>query len=109
MSVSGQYRESVSLPDSLLIRNIRDLHSSIIAGIDSNSAVIIDIPEHADADLSFIQLMESARRHAKAQGKSIALSSPATGQILKVLERAGFIEAFNPDDAKFWLHKEVTP
>lgn len=109
MSVNGQYTESISLSDSLIIRNISALYSSISSEIDSNNAIIIDIPEHAEADLSFIQLIESARRHAKAQGKSIALSSPATGQILKVLERAGFIEAFNPDDAKFWLHKEVTP
>ncbi|CDM59136.1 MULTISPECIES: hypothetical protein [Rhizobium] len=75
----------------------------------SPNSIVIDIPEHAEADLSFIQLIESARRQAKAQSKSITHSSPAKGNVLKVLERAGFLDAFNSDDAKFWLHKEVTP
>ncbi|WP_081499126.1 STAS domain-containing protein [Rhizobium sp. CF122] len=91
------------------MRNISNIFSKITASIYSNNSVVIDIPEHAEADLSFIQLIESARRHAKAQNKSITLSSLAKGRVLKVLERAGFLDAFNPDDAKFWLHKEVTP
>ena len=109
MSTHGQYNGPVSLPDSLIIRNISDLHSKITAAIGSNDPIVIDIPEYAEADLSFIQLIESARRQAKAQSKSITLSSPAKGHVLKVLERAGFLDAFNPDDAKFWLNKEVTP
>ncbi|MDP9809932.1 hypothetical protein J2W42_002791 [Rhizobium tibeticum] len=56
------------------------------------------LAEHAEADLSFIQLIESTRRQAKAQRKSITLSLPAKGNVLKVLERAGFLDAFNSDD-----------
>lgn len=81
----------------------------ITGGINSNNSIVIDIPEHAEADLSFIQLIVSARRQAKAQNKSITLSSPAEGHVLKVLERAGLLDAFNSDDTEFWLHKEVTP
>ncbi|MBB3395168.1 MULTISPECIES: STAS domain-containing protein [unclassified Rhizobium] len=109
MSTFSQYNETVSFNDALLVRNISEIFSKITTSIDSNNSLVIDISEHAEADLSFIQLIESARRQAKAQNKSITLSSPAKGHVLKVLERAGFLDAFNPDDAKFWLHKEVTP
>jgi hypothetical protein len=58
---------------------------------------------------SFIQLVESARRHAKTPRRSISLASAAKGSVLKILELAGFVEAFDGDDTKLWLHKEVTP
>jgi hypothetical protein len=102
-----QYCESISVPDVLSIRNVSEIHANIIDALKSNSSIVIEISESAEADMSFIQLIESARRQAKALNKSIALSSPARGRVLKVLERAGFIEAFDRDDANFWLHKEV--
>jgi hypothetical protein len=101
------YCESISVPDVLSIRNVSEIHANIIDAFKSNSSIVIEISESAEADMSFIQLIESARRQAKALNKSIALSSPAQGRVLKVLERAGFIEAFDRDDANFWLHKEV--
>jgi hypothetical protein len=102
-----QYCEFISVPNVLSIRNVSEIHAKIIDVIQNNSSIVIEIPESAEADMSFIQLIESARRRAKALNKSIALSSPAQGRVLKVLERAGFIEAFDRDDANFWLHKEV--
>ena len=109
MSASGQYRQHISLPDILSIRNISELNQKITESFQSNYSVFLDIGENAEADLSFVQLVESARRFAKASGKTIALASPAGGHVLKVLERAGFVEAFNREDAQFWLHKEVMP
>ncbi len=108
MSTQAQYCESISFPDVLSIRNVSELHAKITGAFQSNNSIVVEIPDNAEADLSFLQLMESARRQAKAQGKTIALSAPAQARILKVLERSGFLEAFNDEDAKFWLHKEVT-
>lgn len=85
-----------------------DIYSSISDAIQNKDGLVIEISERAEADLSFIQLIEAARRQAKKHGKPIALASAASGHLLKVLDRAGFLAAFNPDDAKFWLHKEVT-
>ena len=101
------YSESISMPNSLLIRNISDLHSTITAQLQSSNSVVLDIPSDAEADLSFVQLVESARIHAKSAGKTLTLASPAGGSVLKVLQRGGFIDAFTMEDAQFWLHKEV--
>ncbi|MBY5314588.1 hypothetical protein GR210_14415 [Rhizobium leguminosarum] len=108
MDTQKQYYESINLPDVLSIRNVSELYSKFTDEFHSNEAIIISIPEGAEADLSFVQLIESSRRQAKAKGKTFKLSSPASGSVLKVLERAGFIESFDHEDAKFWLHKEVT-
>lgn len=99
---------TIPLKNSLSIKNISEIYSNISAGLNSNISIVLEIDEGPDADLSFIQLVEAARREAQAQNKKISLARPAAGSILKVLERAGFVEAFNREDAQFWLHKEVT-
>lgn len=108
MSTIAQHIESISLPHVLGIRNISDLHLSIAEFFQDRNSIVLEFSDLAEADLSFVQLVESARRHAEVHSKAIALASPAKGNVLKILERAGFVEAFNRDDAKFWLHKEVT-
>jgi hypothetical protein len=105
--MSGKYSESISLPKNLTIRNISDLHQRMTLSFRNTRDLVLDIPADAEADLSFVQLVESARAEAKAQGGSIALSSPATGPVLNVLQRGGFIDAFTAEDAQFWLHHEV--
>ncbi|WSH64303.1 STAS domain-containing protein [Rhizobium ruizarguesonis] len=108
MDTQKQYYESINLPDVLRIRNVSELYSKFNDEFHSRDTIIVSIPEGVEADLSFVQLIESSRRQAKAKGKTFELYLPASGSVLKVLERAGFIESFDREDAKFWLHKEVT-
>lgn len=107
MEANKVYHTVISFPVSLNIRNASDLHLSITEKFRDNISVVFEIPADAEADLSFVQLVESARIHAKASGKSLRLASPATGSVLKVLERGGFVEAMSAEDAQFWLHREV--
>lgn len=108
MDKQKQYFEPISFPDVLGIRNISDMHTNILNVFREKNEIVFEIPVGAEVDLSFVQLVESARRQAKAEGKSITLSSPVGERVLKVLERSGLLEAFTAEDAKFWLHKEVT-
>lgn len=108
MDTQAQYSESIPLPEVLSIRNASEVYTKIIDQFRDNNTITLSLPENAEADLSFLQLIEAARRQAKAAGKTFTLSSPASGSLLKVLERAGFTEAFDDEDKKFWLHKEVT-
>lgn len=97
----------MKLPDSLIIKNISDVHSIIQLSLAERPEIILDISEDAEADLSFVQLVEAARMDARAAGKTMRLAAPAAGSVLKVLKRGGFIDAQSPDDAQFWLHQEV--
>jgi hypothetical protein len=107
LRIASVHIESISLPNSLVIRNISVIHDSIAAQLQNSNALCLDIPSEADVDLSFVQLMEAARLHAKSSGKSIRLSSPAQGALLNVLQRAGFVDSFAEEDRKFWFHDEV--
>ncbi|PDS97802.1 STAS domain-containing protein [Rhizobium sp. S9] len=108
MDTQSQYCEPISLAEALNIRHAAEIHSKLSEELRVRNGIVVSIPADAEVDLSFIQLMESARRQAKSEGKTVSLSSPASGSVLKVLERAGFIESFDHEDLKFWLHKEVT-
>jgi hypothetical protein len=106
LEASDKYCEH-TFPNVLSIRNISEIHKNITALFQSNSSVVFDIPADAEVDLSFVQLVESARVDAKTSGKSLRLSSPASGSVLRVLQRGGFIDTFSAEDAQFWLHEEV--
>lgn len=108
MDTQKQYYESINLPNVLNIRHAAEIYSKIADQLHNVDTVVVSVPEGAEADLSFVQLMESSRRQANAEGKTFKLLSPASGSLLNVLERAGFIETFDKEDLKFWLHKEVT-
>jgi hypothetical protein len=56
-----------------------------------------------EADLTFVQLIESARRSAMESERSIQLRHPAEGAVLQVLQRGGFLDPGDPDRAAFWL------
>ena len=105
--MGDKYSESISLPDILNIRSISDIHQSMTLKLRDSKTLVLEVTADAEADLSFVQLVESARIEAKASGKTLRLSSPASGSVLKVLQRGGFIDAFTAEDAQFWLHDEV--
>lgn len=99
--------DPVNLPDKLNIRNISGVYDLILAKIAAGNPVSIALPVGAEADLSFVQLIEAARIQAKSSGVPLRLSSAASGAVLDVLERGGFSEAFSAEDKKFWLHQEA--
>jgi hypothetical protein len=102
-----KYQNVIHLPITLAIKNISEIHKNIHLHFAENSDIVLDIPAEAEADLSFVQLVESARMDARAAGKTLRLNAPVTGSVLKVLQRGGFIDALSADDAQFWLHQEV--
>ena len=69
LNTQAQYFESISLPEVLGIRNASEVYSKIIDHFRSNNNVTLSLSENTEADLSFLQIIEAARRQAKASGK----------------------------------------
>jgi len=92
---------------SLTIRDIQAIHELILAAFAEKDDVCLSLPEDVAVDLSFIQLIESARTHAEIQGKTIRLARPAGANIRRVLERGGFLSPSTPDASGFWFHEEA--
>ncbi|GAK69543.1 hypothetical protein RRU01S_07_00680 [Agrobacterium rubi TR3 = NBRC 13261] len=96
--------ETLTLPSSLSIRGAATIHESLLDALKANKAVTVEIPADANADLSFIQLIEASRLYARAEGKYITLTKPASQGVLDTLRRGGFLTDMDEASRLFWLH-----
>jgi hypothetical protein len=95
----------VELSGELTIRHIADLHAKVVDAFRDHETVTARIAEDATVDLSFLQLIESARRTAAEDGLDFNLDGPAKGPLLQTLERGGFLAAADPGRREFWLQE----
>ena len=91
----------------MTIRGIQTTHGLLVKALAGSNNINLNFNDDAPVDLSFVQVIESARRSAERDGKTINLSKPAGPNIRRVLERGGFLTGA-PDAVRFWLHEEVT-
>lgn len=94
---------TIEFVGELTIKTVAVAHQRLIEALGASPDVKADVAEDAIVDLTFVQLVESARRTAREAGCAFALSAPAAGQLRETLERGGFLAA--PDDQEFWLMK----
>jgi len=97
--------EVVRFKDPLTIRSMSALHRELLQSLEASEAVALEIPTDAQVDISFVQLIEAARRYALSKDKAINLINPADGELLDVLRRGGFLDAISAGNAEFWLHQ----
>lgn len=93
----------MSFTGEVTISNIGQAHERLGALLREQEAVIVDIEDLTEADLTFVQLLESARRKASEIGVGFSLNKPASGSLLEVLRRGGFLDDETSDRATFWL------
>ncbi|PIB91206.1 STAS domain-containing protein [Caulobacter sp. FWC2] len=102
--MSGELESSViQFSDNVTISNISDARDILLDAFESNNSITIEIAGLEEADLTFIQLIESARRSAAESNRSIQLREPAQGAVLQVLQRGGFLDPDDRDRMNFWL------
>lgn len=99
-------QEVLELDRVLTIRQAAALREKVLGAFAASDAVELAIEPDAEADLSFIQLVESARIHAAMQSKRLHLASPAQGQVLETLQRAGLMTSMSSESRAFWLHEK---
>lgn len=96
----------LTLPKALTIKNILTVREIILDFLDKNTSATLHIDAEAQADLSFVQLITAARKHAESRAGRVLLARPAAGELYDVLKRGGFLDDMTPDAAHFWLHQE---
>lgn len=82
------------------IQTIGQIHKDLTQAFAQDGDVRLKLDAVADVDLTFVQLVESARRFATSQGRSFAVT-PAPDALRDLLERGGFVA--KPEDRSFWL------
>ena len=83
------------------IQTIAEIHRKLLLGLQRGHAVELHVDSATDIDLTFVQLIESARRYAAAESKTVGLSAPAEAGLREVLLRGGFLST--AADRAFWL------
>ena len=92
----------IELSGDLTISSMNSLHERITAAFMEDGPIEIVVDDNADVDISFVQLIESARNTAKQRGVTLALAAPAEGQLLNTLMRGGFIDEKSGSPSPFW-------
>jgi len=93
----------VSFSGEMTISNIEAAYADLGAALRQDGPVVMDISGVTEADLTFVQLIESARRKAAETGCDFTLRHPADGAVLGVLQRGGFLDDDTSDRVQFWL------
>ncbi len=97
--------ESLSILKFSGVIDVRSIHKpfqAIKKAAASGRDIQIDLAAVTEIDITFVQLVESARRSAAQAGTGISLAQPASGPVLETLQRGGFLS--EPPDARtqFW-------
>lgn len=100
---SGSEAYAVELSGELTIRTITEVRGRVLEALRAHRSVVAQVANDAVADLSFVQLIEAARRSAEAAGQAFALGAPATGTLLETLRRGGFLSEADGARNEFWL------
>ena len=91
----------VEFSGELTIRSIGEAHQRLSEALAEHGSVVARVAQDAVIDLTFVQLIESARRSAQADGRAFAMAAPAEGSLRETLQRGGFLgEAAGRE---FWL------
>lgn len=98
---------AVKLSDSLSIRDANVVHEQLKTALSEADSVELFIPSDAEVDLSFVQIVESARLEADVAGKTLELAAPAENAVRSIIERGGFLTAGGNGDRSFWTHEEA--
>ncbi|ALK08299.1 STAS domain-containing protein [Blastochloris viridis] len=89
----SQGTHRVTFGGALTVRHADQIHESFVDALRQHRHVVVDCSQATQVDLSFVQLVLSARRSAAAAGKRLSLAQRASGDLLDVLQRAGLVAA----------------
>lgn len=94
----------LSIDGALVVKNATAIRQSILDAFEEDDTISLDLADDQAVDLCGLQLIESARLHARTVGKALVLERPAAG-FKSVLEAAGFLTDAASDDLQFWFHE----
>jgi ABC-type transporter Mla MlaB component len=103
MLLAGVENNLISFVGDLTVSNITQAHDELGAALRQDGPIVVDIEGVGEIDLTFVQLLESARRKAAETGRELKLHHSAGGSVLEVLRRGGFLDNETSERAQFWL------
>lgn len=100
--MTNTIRSDINLTGDLTIGCIGATREALAAALSSEAGIVLAIADDAEVDLTFVQLIEAARREVERNGATLSLARPASGSLLETLERGGFLIDESGSRAAFW-------
>ncbi|MBU3078048.1 STAS domain-containing protein [Sphingomonas quercus] len=97
----------LDVPSSVTVRSVAEFGQQLATAIEGRSDVALNVDALQELDLSFVQIVLSARTHVEREGGVLRLARPANPAVAALLRRAGFLAAPDPADIEFWFHGEL--
>jgi ABC-type transporter Mla MlaB component len=98
---------TLSISGALTVRRADELAVLFRTAVAESTRLILEVSDVSEADLSFVQLVESLRRSSARSGAGVRLARPAEGALLSLLDRGGFLDPATPERAAFWTQSEI--
>jgi hypothetical protein len=99
------FEARVVLTGVMTLQSTDAVHAQLLQ-MGEQPLVEIDCSGMTEADVGIVQLILAARVSARKADRTVVLAQPATGVLLEILQRGGFLHAdadpSDPDNA-FWL------
>lgn len=93
--------QTVTLSGEQSVRTIAEAHTALRKALTEADTIMLDASGVDDADLTFVQLIESTRLTAASLGKRVCLKTPFPPALNEQLERGGFLAA----PVSFWKNQ----
>jgi anti-anti-sigma regulatory factor len=95
MSESTAEPGKINLEGALNLRAVEALRPLLLEGLSPDARIEIDCSAVTQVDLSGVQLLLAALKSARLCGKPVSVVQPRTGELARILSRAGLTEAFD--------------
>jgi ABC-type transporter Mla MlaB component len=92
MTVDSASAYTLKLRGELTVSTITKAHKKLVSAWASARDIGIDLGGTKDADLTLVQLIQSARLSAQRDGKTIHLVQPLPSALVSELARGGFLD-----------------
>jgi ABC-type transporter Mla MlaB component len=89
---------TLKLRGELTVSTIAKAHKKLVSAWAGAHDIGVDLNGVKEADLTLVQLIQSARLSAQRDGKTIHLIQPIPSALLSELERGGFLDTAD----QFW-------
>jgi anti-anti-sigma regulatory factor len=97
----------LALSGRLSIATVSATHAHLQEAVAEHRQLILDISDVEEVDLSFVQVVESARKSATRMGGGVSLARPAEGALRTALVTGGFLAGHDDERSVFWIGHEA--
>lgn len=98
-----QLSAQLALTGRLSLATVSETHARLQGALADQRHLTLDISDVSEVDLSFVQVVESARKSAAQMGGGVSLAQPADGALRTVLANGGFLSRPDDERSAFWI------